>query len=44
MGMMQYNNPVIRLMVKAANMMIVSFYWVVCSFVISLYCLFTTVN
>lgn len=30
MGMMQYNNPVIRLMVKAANMMIVSFYWVVC--------------
>lgn len=30
MGLFNYNNPVIKLMVKLANMVIVSFYWVVC--------------
>lgn len=30
MGLFNYNNPVIRFMVKVANMLIVSFYWVVC--------------
>lgn len=30
MGLFNYNNPVIKFMVKMANMMIVSFYWVVC--------------
>lgn len=30
MGIFNYNNPVIRAMVKIANMMIVSFYWVIC--------------
>ena len=30
MGLFNYNNPVIKFMVKLANMMIVSFYWVVC--------------
>lgn len=30
MGFLNYNNPAIKFMVKAANMMIVSFYWVIC--------------
>ncbi len=30
MGLFNYNNPVIVIMVKIANMMIVSFYWVLC--------------
>lgn len=30
MGGFRYNNPIIAFMVKIANMMIVSFYWVVC--------------
>ena len=30
MGLFNYNNPVIKFMVKMANMMIVSFYWVLC--------------
>lgn len=30
MGFFNYNNPVIQFMVKVANMMIVSFYWVLC--------------
>ena len=30
MGLFNYNNPVIKFMVKLANMMIVSFYWVIC--------------
>lgn len=30
MGLFNYNNPVIKFMVKAANMMIVSLYWVLC--------------
>lgn len=30
MGAFQYNNPVISFMVKVANMMIVSFYWLLC--------------
>ena len=30
MGLFNYNNPVIKFMVKVANMMIVSLYWVLC--------------
>lgn len=30
MGIFNYNNPVIKFMVKMANMMIVSFYWLIC--------------
>ena len=30
MGLFDYNNPVIAFLVKAANMMIVSLYWVLC--------------
>ena len=31
MGVFQYNNPVMRIMVRIANLMILSFFWLICS-------------